>query len=214
MKVLLIGATGMVGGEALRLCLAEPRITEVLSISRRLTGLQDPKLKELLHQNYLDFSALEAELKGVGLCLYCLGVYQNDVSAEDFWKITCDYQDALVKVLERASPELTFCLFGAQGADPTEKSWFRFAKAKGRAEASLLKSKFPKKFIFRPGYIHPTKPRGKPKSFERLFPPIYRLFPGTGIDSRDLASVMLRVGLEGSGRTVFENRDIREEAGV
>jgi uncharacterized protein YbjT (DUF2867 family) len=212
MKALLLGATGMVGGEVLRLCLDDGRVREVVSVGRRLAGPTHPKLVEVQHADFLDFEPIADRLAGVDLCLYCLGVYQNDVPKDVFWRITCDYQSALVHTLERVSPDLSFCLFGAQGASPNERSLFRFANAKGRAERMLFEANLRRKYVFRPGYIHPSRPPDNGRRSYAFFVPIYRLFPFTGIDAIDLARVMVEVGLSGSDRTVFENRHIRSYA--
>ena len=155
--VLIFGATGMVGTEVLHQCLGRDQIDRVVTIGRHATGIVHPKLVEIEHQNFLDFALLEAELSDADICIYCLGVYQNQVPADTFWEITVDYLSALIDVLESVNRNLTFCLFSAQGADPTEKSPFRFAKAKGRAEKILLDSAIHRKYIFRPGYIKPGR---------------------------------------------------------
>ncbi len=208
MKTLLTGATGMVGGEVLRYCLADDRITSVLSVGRRRSGLNDPKLIELEHDNFHDFSDIEDQFREAELCLYCIGVYQNAVPADKFWEVTCDYQAAFVASLERVAPGITFCLFGAQGADPSEKSWFRFAKAKGRAEKMLFDSKLARKYVFRPGFINPVRDIPGQSSYKYMRP-IYRLFPGLGIDADKLAKVMVDTGITGADQHVFENGEMR-----
>ncbi len=213
-KILLTGATGMVGSQVLHLLLADPSVGTVVSVGRRKTGLQNPKLDEVVHSGFLDFSDLKAELTAIDACFYCLGVYQNQVSKQAFFEITCDYQKALTDVLEQASPEATFVLFGASGADPSEKSWATFSKAKGRAERLLHETTFPRKYIFRPGYIHPTDARRPAGWSHRLVVPIggwlMTVFPGVGITDRALAQAMVTVGLQDDRpSTVFSNRMIR-----
>jgi len=144
-NVLITGATGMVGSHVLNLLLEDERVGKVVSISRRSTGLTHPKLQEIIHQDFLDFSSLSTQLTGIDACLYCLGVYQNQVTKEQFYEITCDYQKALTDVLEKTSPHMTFGLFGARGADPDEKSPLLFARVKGRAEKLLSQTSFPRK---------------------------------------------------------------------
>jgi uncharacterized protein YbjT (DUF2867 family) len=157
MDALIFGATGMVGTEVLHQCLDSDQIDKVVTIGRHATGVVHPELVEIEHQNFLDFSSIETELTQTDICFYCLGDYQNQVAADVFWQITVGYLEALIYALEKANKELTFCLFSAQGADQTEKSPFRFAKAKGRAEKILLESGAPQKYIFRPGYIKPGR---------------------------------------------------------
>jgi uncharacterized protein YbjT (DUF2867 family) len=208
-QVAIFGATGMVGSEALDLCLRSHDVESLISIGRRRTGLDHPKLVEIEHHNFLDYSSIEHNLRDLDTCLYCLGVYQAQVSKEKFWEITVDYLDALIKTLEKISPEIRFCLFSAQGASRSERSFMRFAKAKGRAENLLLCSRLANKFIFRPGYIKPGPKHLNTTISAKVFEPIYRLFPAIGVDADVLAKAIVDVGLQGHERTVFENRDLR-----
>ena len=199
----------MVGSEVLSQCLDDDRIASILVIGRRSVGIQHDKIVEIEHGNFLDFSAIKPVLPDIDICIYCLGVYQAQVSKQQFWEITVDYLQALIGTLEGINRDVRFCLFSAQGASTSEKSPIRFARAKGRAENLLLASKLSQKFIFRPGFIMPGPNRKSPSLVERLFRPVYRLFPVLGIDAPDLAAVMLSVGINGADKTVFENRDLR-----
>jgi uncharacterized protein YbjT (DUF2867 family) len=212
LRVCLLGATGMVGSEVLNQCLDDDRIALILVIGRRSTGAQHDKVAEIEHGNFLDFSALKSRLSDIDVCIYCLGVYQAQVSKQRFWEITVDYLQALISALEGVNCDVRFCLFSAQGASTSEQSPIRFAKAKGRAENLLLASKLSQKFIFRPGFIMPGPNKKSPSLAERLFRPAYRLLPGLGIDAPDLATVMMCVGINGAEKTVFENRDLRAYA--
>jgi len=126
--------------------------------------------------------------------------------------ITVDYLDSLISSLERVKPEITFCLFSAQGASPDEKSIFRFGNAKGRAEKRLTESMLKEKYIFRPGFINP----GRKSAFSGIalmfYQFIYKIFPALGIDAFDLAKVMIHTGVAGSLKSVFENKDLKEIA--
>lgn len=199
----------MVGSEVLKLCLNDDRIASILVVGRRSVEIQHDKITEIELENFLDFSVLEANLSDIDVCIYCLGVYQAQVSKQKFWEITVDYLKALIEVQERANRNIRFCLFSAQGASTSEKSPIRFAKAKGRAENILLASELSEKYIFRPGFIMPGPDRKSPSLGERMFRPVYRLFPVFGIDAPDLAAVMLNVGINGAEKIVFENRDLR-----
>ncbi len=213
--ILLTGATGMVGYWVLKEVLNNDAVTKVISIGRRKSGVEHKKLTEVLHDNFLDFSPLKEQLAGIDLCIYCIGVYQGQVPKDKFFEITCDYQKALTDVLQTSSPQLTFVLFGASGADPTEKSRALFAKAKGRAEALLNATSFPKKYIFRPGYIHPTGTKKPSGMAYKIVSPIggglLKLFPGMGILDRELARVMVQVGLVGEEPSrIFSNVEMKE----
>ena len=213
--VLITGATGMVGSLVLEELLSSPTVEKIVCIGRRKTGINDDKLYEIVHTNFLEFSNLSSELASIDVCFHCLGVYQNQVSKDEFVEITCDYQRALTDALQIASPGLTFVLFSASGADTNEKSLTLFARAKGKAENLLSETIFPKKYIFRPGYIHPTGTKRPAGFVYKLLLPVgaalFKLFPAIGISDRDLARAMVRVGLEGPiGSRVFSNQAIKE----
>ncbi len=212
---LITGATGMVGGFALRHLLADKRVGKVISIGRRTTGLKHEKLKEIIHSNFLDFTPIKDILVHIDVCIYCLGVYQNQVSKKQFFEITCNYQKALTDTLAETSPDLSFCLFGAQGADTTERSRVAFVRYKGMAENLLHATPFPRKYIFRPGYIHPTGHR-KPSGWVYTYFAIplgalmFRFFPKMGITDTDLAKAMVNVGLAAqSPSRVFTNEEMK-----
>lgn len=215
MNVLITGATGMVGQHTLTFLLQDSNVTSVLSIGRRKTGIEHPKLSEVILGDFLKITELKDQLSNLDACIHCLGVYQNQVSKEDFFKITCDYQKALTDVLEQTSPDLTFCLFGATGADPTEKSSVTFAKAKGRAENLLAETSFPKKYVFRAGYIKPTGTRQPSGWMYKIAIPLsnvaFRLFPKMGITDADLAKAMVYLAVNPNLESqVFENSEIKK----
>jgi len=213
MRLLLFGATGMTGIEVLHLALADPRISQVTSIGRRGTGVVHPKLREIAHSDFLDLSAVAEPLRHGDLIIHCLGVYQNNVPEDEFWKVTVGYLDALVAILKEQNVDPRFCLMGAQGADPSEKSPFLFAKAKGRAERHLMESHLTRKHIFRPGYIKPGRLRTSRSTMpEWIAQPLFKLFPFMGIAAVDLARVMLEVGINGSDQTLFTNAAMRRMA--
>lgn len=209
MRLLLFGATGMTGIEVLHLALEDARVSAVTTIGRRATGVQHPKLREVVHADMLDLGPVEPHLKQAGLIIHCLGVYQNAVPADEFWTVTVGYFETLLATLERLRVDPRFSLMGAQGADPTERSPFRFAKAKGRAERRLMESGITRKWIFRPGYIKPGRVASRAPSTEWFSRPLYRLMPFIGIDAVDLARVMLDVGLSGSARSLWTNGEMR-----
>lgn len=209
MNVLILGATGMVGSDVLAQCLDNDRIESVLSIARRNSRVDHPKLQEIVHNDFLDFTSLEEKLTNIDVVYYCLGVYQAQVSKAQFWEITVDYLEALIRALERTNKKVRFCLFSAQGASTKESSLLRFANAKGRAENVLTASELSEKYVFRPGFIMPGPASKRSPLYTKLFEPIYRLIPIIGIDAPELARVMIDVGLNGHEITVFENKDMR-----
>lgn len=209
MQLVLFGATGMVGTEVLHLALADPRIDRVTTVGRRGTGVTHKKLAEVTCADMLDLSNVEPQLREADLIVYCLGVYQNQVSAAEFWTITCGYMEQLLGRLSQIGADPVFCLMGAQGADPTERSPFRFAKAKGRAERFLMESALTRKYIFRPGYIQPGRVASRSTVPEWISRPAFKLFPALGIEAVNLAKVMLEIGLTRPGQMLYPNGEMR-----
>jgi len=210
MKVLVFGASGMVGTEVLHQILDDKRIEKVISINRSHLDIESPKLQQIINDDFMNYQELEGYLIEPDVCFYCLGVYQNKVSKQDFWQVTVNYLCALISTLEKVNPKITFCLFSAQGASPDEKSIFRFGNAKGRAENSLTKSTIRKKYIFRPGFINPGRKSAFSGFALKFYQFLYKIFPSLGINAIELARVMVHVGITGQEKVIFENSDLRE----
>ena len=216
-RLALVGATGMVGGYALRHALAHAAVAQVTSIGRRNVGISHPKLKEVLHQDFADCSALGEALAGQDAAVFCLGVYTGAVADAELRRITVDYAVELARVLRGSSPAAAFSFLSGSGADPTGRSRMAFARYKGEAEKALLAAGFPRLYIFRPAYIYPVEPRREPtlgyRALRAIYPAFRRLFPNQVIRADDLARAMVDVVLDEAGssrRLVLENRDIRE----
>jgi uncharacterized protein YbjT (DUF2867 family) len=220
-RLVIIGATGMVGGSVLRFALEEPRVGQVTAVGRRKLGISHPRLNEVLHQDFADCAPLTSALTGQDAALYCLGAYTGSVSDAQLRTITVDYTREFARVLKASSPEATFVFLSGSGADPTGRSRMAFARYKGEAERVLLGMGFPHVYVFRPAYIYPVAPRKEPNFSYRLLRAIYPafrlLFPNQVIRADDLARVMLdaTVQREWEGQNgIFENRDIRSKADV
>jgi uncharacterized protein YbjT (DUF2867 family) len=215
-RLVIVGATGMVGGYALRYALDHTSVGVVTVIGRRKLGISHPKLKEVVHRDFLDCSALAQPLSGQDAAVFCLGTYTGSVPDADLRKITVDYTVEFARVLRASSPGAAFSFLSGSGADPTGRSRMAFARYKGEAEKALLAAGFPHVYIFRPAYIYPVKPRLEPNfSYRllRLIYPVFRmLFPNQVIPADDLARAMVDVAARETRQTggqVFENRDIR-----
>jgi len=214
--LVLLGATGMVGGYALRYALEHPAVERVTAINRRTLGISHPKLNEILHINFADFSALAESLSHQNAAIFCLGTYTGAVSDAELRTISVDYTVEFARVLFTTSPSVDFVFLSGQGADPTGKSRIAFARYKGEAESALLAAGFHAVYIFRPAYIYPVKPRKEPNLGYRLLRAIYPLFriifPSQVIRADDLARVMVDIAVQGTKEpraSVFENNDIR-----
>src|SRR5579862_6765920 len=215
-RVVIVGATGMVGGYALRYALAHPAVGFVTSIGRRKLGISNPKLSEIVHRDFADCSSLAEVLSGQDASVFSLGAYTGAVSVSELRTITVDYTIEFARVLRGGSPDATFSFLSGSGADPTGRSRMAYARYKGEAEKALLAVGFPCAYIFRPAYIYPVEPRKEPNFSYRLLRgiyPVFRvLFPNQVIPGDDLAHAMVDVALRGRGEqggVVLENRDIR-----
>ena len=218
-SLVLVGATGMVGGYALRYVLDNSDVKSVTSIGRKKLGILHPKLKEVLHQNFADCSPLADALSNQDAVVYCLGTYTGSVSSDQLRVITADYAIEFARVFRDSSPDAAFSFLSGSGADPTGQSRLAFARYKGQAEKALLAAGFPRIYLFRPAYIYPVEPRKEPNFNYRLMHAIYPvfrvLFPNQVIRADDLARVTVDVVLRQTQErqdVVFENRDIRTMA--
>jgi uncharacterized protein YbjT (DUF2867 family) len=187
----------------------------VTSIGRRKIGIIHPKLKEVLHPDFADCSALAAPLKGQDAVVYCLGTYTGVVTDAELHAITAGYTIEFARVLSENSPKSAFSFLSGNGADPTGKSRMAFARYKGDAEKALLADRFPFIYIFRPAYIYPVQPRKEPNFsyvlLRRIYPVFRILFPKLVVGADDLARAMVDVAVQEAKepqRKVFENRDI------
>jgi uncharacterized protein YbjT (DUF2867 family) len=215
-RVAIVGATGMVGGYALRYALEYPAVSRVTAIGRRKLGISHPKLKEVQHRDFADCSALAEPLSGQDAAVYCIGAYTGAVPDAVLRKITVDYTIEFARVLRGSSPDAAFSFLSGSGADPTGRSRMAYARFKGEAEKALLAVGFPCVYIFRPAYIYPVEARKEPNFSYRLLRGIYPVFrvllPNQVIRADDLAHAMVDVTVRKSGEhggVVLENRDIR-----
>jgi len=197
MKLIITGATGMVGSEVLRQAITDNEIESITIIVRRPTDITHPKLKTIIHQNFLDYSSLENVFKGNDALIWCLGISQNVVRKEEYIKITYDYTVAAAKAVVHANDELRFLFLSGRGADNTEKTKLLFGKIKGRTENALKQSPLQKLYIARPNAINPVR---KPKHLPfilRLQYFMVKLFthitPSFIINSDELAKALLYI---------------------
>jgi len=215
-QIVIAGATGMVGGYALRYALDHPAIGRVTAIGRRTLGISHPKLQEVMHRDFSDCSALKEPLSGQDAAIFCLGAYTGAVPDAELRKVTVDHAIEFARAVHGCSPAAAFSFLSGMGADPTGRSRAAFARYKGEVEKWLLAAGFPHVYIFRPAYIYPVEPRKEPNLGYRVLRAIYPafrvLFPSQVIRADDLARAMVDVcvrGTEGRASTVFENRDIQ-----
>ncbi len=217
MKVVLFGASGMVGQGVLRECLLDPGVEAVLSIARSPSGTTHPKFRELLHADFLDFGPLEADFAGLDACFWCLGVTSAGLSEAEYRRVTQDFTLAAAQVLVRASPGLTFVFVSGTGADSTGTSRTMWARVKGATENALRALPFKAVYVFRPAFIQPVHGSTSRTTAYRIFyavlkpflPLLLRLLPNQTTTTEKLARAMLKAAREGAPKTVLESADIR-----
>ena len=211
MKVLIAGASGMIGSLILNQCLASEKTEEVISFVRKPSGHKHPRLTEVVLADFEDYSAHAELFRKVSAAYFCLGVYTGQVNDELFRRITVNYPVEFARALERNSPSSTFCLLSGAGADRTEKSKTAFARYKGMAENQIAQMNL-RFYSFRPGYIFPEQSRKEPNFGYRIFRFLYPLIKMLGekysITSTKLAEVMFHAGLYGAEKQILENQDI------
>jgi len=216
MKVILLGATGMVGQGVLRECLLEPEVESVLAVGRGKTGQQHEKLNEIVTDNLWDLAPIEANLSGLDACFFCLGVSAAGKSEEEYRRVTYDLALSAARILLRQNPRMTFIYVSGMGTDSTERGRMMWARVKGKTENDLLKLPFKAAYMFRPGYIQPLDGiRTKTKWYGLLYAmmaPLYplwkALFPKYVTTTEQVGRAMIRVAKQGAAKSVLESEDI------
>ena len=216
MKVILFGATGMVGQGVLRECFIDTSVTEVLSVGRSPTGVRHAKLREILHDNFMDFSGIESELKGYDACFFCLGVSSVGMDAERYRHLTYDITLAAAKTLVRLNPNMVFTYVTGRSTDSTEQGPVRWARVKGKTENDLLKLPFKAAYMFRPAGIQPLHGvRSKVSWIQAIYvvtAPLLsylaRNAPKYMTTSEQLGRAMIKVARSGYPKPVLESEDI------
>jgi len=216
MKVILFGATGMVGQGVLRECLLDPDVERVVSIVRAASGQRNAKLEEIEHRDFFDFTAIEDRLSGFDACLFTLGVSSAGMSEEAYTRITYDITLAAARTLVGLNPQMTFLYVSGQLTDSTEHGRSMWARVKGRTENDLLKLPFKAAYMFRPGFIQPLHGIVSKTRVYRLMymltapitPLMRALFPQYITTTEEVGIAMLRVAHSGYEKKIIESADL------
>ena len=216
MKVILFGATGMVGQGVLRECLVDAGVTEVLVVGRGPTGVQNAKLHEILHDDFTDFSKIESQLRGYDACFFCLGVSSVGMEAERYRHLTYDVTMAAANTLVRLNPGMVFTYVTGRSTDSTEQGPVRWARVKGKTENDLLKLPFKAAYMFRPAGIQPLHGVRSKTAWVRaiyvvaapLLSYLARTAPKYMTTSEQLGRAMIKVARDGYPKPVLESEDI------
>jgi hypothetical protein len=206
----------MVGQGVLRECLLDPGVESVVSIGRGATRQRNPKLRELLHDDFLDFSAIQDQLSGFDACFFCLGVSSAGMSEEQYTRVTYGFTMAAARVLAQLNPNMTFIYVSGMGTDGSERGRRMWARVKGKTENELLRLPFRAAYMFRPGAIvalHGIQSRTKLYRalyvpFGPLMPLLYKLFPKYVTTTEQIGRAMLAVARRGYSKPVLETADI------
>ncbi|HUD54653.1 MAG TPA: NAD-dependent epimerase/dehydratase family protein [Terracidiphilus sp.] len=220
MKVLIFGATGMVGQGVLLECLRDPEVELAVTVGRTATGVRDPKLREIVHRDLLHYDGMEESLAGFDACFFCLGVASTGMKEADYERVTYGFTLAAAEALSRANPGMTFIYVSGSGTDSTEHGRIMWARVKGRTENGLLKLPL-NAYAFRPGFIEPMDSIQSKTPSYRLFykvlgpllPLMHRMFPNQILSTREIGQAMLAVARHGYAKRILETKDIRRVVG-
>ena len=220
MKVLIFGATGMVGQGVLRECLLDPEVELAVTVGRTATGAQDAKLREIVLADMKNYTEIEDQLAGFDACFFCLGVSSSGMKEADYARVTYDLTLAAAETLSQLNPQMTFLYVSGQGTDSSERGRTMWARVKGRTENALLRLPL-KAYMFRPGMIEPLDGiKSKTPAYRLLYkicgpllPALRWTFPNQVLSTREIGQAMLAVAKRGYEKQILETRDIRAAVG-
>jgi uncharacterized protein YbjT (DUF2867 family) len=220
MKVVVFGATGMVGQGVMRECLLDPGITSVIAVGRRQGGQRHEKLRDLVVADVADLSSIEGQLGGLDACFFCLGVSSLGMNEADYTRVTYELTMSVARTLLKVSPGLTFVFVSGASTDSTEQGKTMWARVKGKTENALLAMPFKAKYMFRPGFIRPLHGikagtrwvRAVYAAMAPLTPLIKALAPGSVTSTEAIGRAMIEVARRGAPKAVLETVDIEAVA--
>ena len=211
LKVILTGATGMVGEGVLLECLENPTVEQVLIINRRPSGYAHPKLREIIHSDLMNLTPVESQLAGYNACFFCAGISSVGIAKDEYKKITQDLTLGFAAVLEKLNPEMTFIYVSGAGTDSTEQGNVAWARVKGATENALMRM-FKNAFMYRPGMMKATKGQKHLLKLYNYFAWIYpigrALFPGGFCTLREVARAMINMSVNGYPKKIIDVRDM------
>jgi uncharacterized protein YbjT (DUF2867 family) len=210
MKIIITGATGMVGEGVLFECLENPIVKEVLIVNRRHYDMEHPKLKELLVNDFTKLEGLENQLSNYDACFYCAGISSVGMNEEKYNYITYETTMAFAEQLVKLNPNMVFNFVSGGHTDSTEQGKLMWARIKGKTENALMKLPFKAQYNFRPGFMKPFKQQ---KNVKTLFKPIIWLFPillpKISLTLKQVGQAMINAVLKGYPKQVLEIADIK-----
>lgn len=221
LKVIITGATGMIGEGVLHECLNHQEVEKVLAITRKSSGYSHPKLTELIHDDFQDFSPISASLKGYNACYFCLGVTAAGKNEAEYTRLTYTLTISFAQILASLNPDMTFCYISGAGTDSKANGRMMWARVKGQTENDLMKLPFKQVYLFRPGGIEPFLPLKPSQTYYKtykylgwLFTVMKTIAPSLVIKLKDLAAAMINASLIGYSKNILEMNDMKALAKV
>jgi uncharacterized protein YbjT (DUF2867 family) len=220
MKVLIFGATGMVGQGVLLECLRDTDVELVVTLGRTATGVRDPKVREIVHRDLLNYGGMEDSLAGFDACFFCLGVASSGMKEADYERLTYGFTMVAADVLSRVNPGMTLIYVSGSGTDSTEHGRIMWARVKGKTENALFRLPLTA-YAFRPGFIEPMDGIQSKTPMYRMFynvlgpvlPVLHRVFPNQILSTREIGQAMLAVARHGYDKRILETKDMRRVVG-
>lgn len=215
-KVILTGATGLVGEGVLIECLANPQIAEVLVVGRKACGKTHPKLKELLVPSFFELHEFKEQLKGYNTCFYCAGISSAGMNEQDYSYITYDTTLAFAQTLLEINPNIAFCFISGSHTDSGERGKIMWARVKGKTENALAKMGFKTLYHLRPGFMKPTEGQQNIKGYYKVIGKMYGffnlLFPNNVSTMKEVGQAMINCIVKGYAKQILEVSDIKQLA--
>jgi uncharacterized protein YbjT (DUF2867 family) len=219
-KVILFGGTGMVGAGVLQECLIDPRVTSILVVGRQTCGVTRPKLQEILHADFFNYTTIQPNFAASSACFFCLGVSSVGMPEETYRHVTYDLTLAAARSMLAVNDQLTFCYVSGAGTDTTERGSMMWGRVKGATENALLRMPFKAAYMFRPGFIQPLKGvRSKTRWYQAiytalgpLYPLLSRVAPRYVTTTEAIGRAMIRAVVNGYPKPILESEDINRLA--
>ncbi|TCD12678.1 epimerase [Pedobacter frigidisoli] len=209
-NIIITGATGMVGEGVLLKCLKSPEIDSILVINRKPCGYTHPKLKEIIHSDFFDFSPIQDQLSGYNACFFCLGITSVGADDDTYYKMTYTLTMHVAETLSKLNDNMTFCYVSGGGTNENER--LKWARVKGKTESDLMKLPFKQVFNFRPGFIKPVEPQKYVNKFYKyvnwLFPIGRAIYPNGFCTMGELGNAMVNTLSHNNERRTLEGKDI------
>ncbi|MFD8725287.1 epimerase [Streptomyces sp. NPDC059629] len=215
MKVVVFGASGLIGDGIVQESLRAADVTTVVTVGRSPLNVEHPKLRHIVHDNFLDFTAISGDLAGLDACFWALGTSAVGISPQDYERITYDYTLAAARTLATINPDLTFVYLSGLGTDSSEQGRTRWARVKGRTENAIIAT-FPNGYALRPGFVQPAHAMRSKTRWYRwtttaaapIAPLLLRLLPAYATSTRQIGQAALNLARHGQSPHILENRDI------